>query len=255
VATGDFARHLTEHGLALLPAVLAEDSLTRLKESAARCFEAIGMDKPLAGRYRFNRFSHSVLLTALMDFGCSGAEELVSPLSAPGLDRLFSEAMGCEWMCNMDQCWVRKKFAPLQAPDPAYNPQSWHQDGALGVRFPSESGRAVPMTELLTCWIPLTPCGRDSPGLEFICRRQGALLHFTELDDQALRQRFRPEDFRAPKLELGDVLVFLNGTLHRTYARPEMRQNRLSVEYRIFPARCIPQDELGGLAGVHCPNG
>jgi len=29
--------------------------------------------------------------------------------------------------------------------------------------------------------------------------------------------------------------VFLNGTLHRTYTCSEMRHNRLSVEYRIFP--------------------
>jgi hypothetical protein len=34
---------------------------------------------------------------------------------------------------------------------------------------------------------------------------------------------------------LGDGVVFLNSTLHRTYTRPEMRQDRLSVEYRIFP--------------------
>ena len=91
------------------------------------------------------------------------------------------------------------------------------------------------MTELLTCWIPLNPCGRDSPGLEFVRRRQPALLHFTELDDSALRQRFPPQEFWAPALELGDGLVFLNSTLHRTYARPEMRHNRLSVEYGIFP--------------------
>jgi len=143
--------------------------------------------------------------------------------------------MGCEWTCNMEQSWVRKKFAPLQAPAPEYHPQSWHQDGALGVRFPLESGPVIPMTELLTCWIPLNPCGRDSPGLEFVRRRQAALVHFTELGDSVLRQRFPPQDFWAPALELGDGLVFLNSILHRTYARPEMRHNRLSVEYRIFP--------------------
>jgi hypothetical protein len=93
----------------------------------------------------------------------------------------------------------------------------------------------MPMTELLTCWIPLNPCGRDSPGLEFVRRRQEALLHFTELDDSALRQRFPPQEFWTPELALGDGLVFLNSSLHRTYARPEMRHNRLSVEYRIFP--------------------
>jgi hypothetical protein len=98
-----------------------------------------------------------------------------------------------------------------------------------------EAGPVIPMTPLLTCWIPLNACGVDSPGLEFIRSPQAALLHFTELDDAALRKRFPPEEFWAPALELGDGLAFLNGTLHRTYARPEMPDNRLSVEYRIFP--------------------
>ena len=234
MATDDPATQLREQGIALLRDVFAKDSLTKLKEAAAWCFEAIRTERPLPEHYQFSRFSHSLLLTALTDFGC-GSEELVAPLSAPGLEQLFSEAMGCEWTCNMEQSWVRKKFAPLQAPAPEYHPQSWHQDGALGVRFPLESGRVIPMTELLTCWIPLNPCGRDSPGLEFVRRRQAALVHFTELGDSVLRQRFPPQDFWAPALELGDGLVFLNSILHRTYACPEMRHNRLSVEYRIFP--------------------
>ena len=235
MATDDSATQLREQGIALLRDVFAKGSLTRLREAATRCFEAIRTERSLPERYQFSRFSHSVLLTALLDFGCGGSEELMAPLSAPGLEQLFSEAMGCEWTCNMEQSWVRKKFAPLQAPAPEYHPQSWHQDGALGVRFPLESGPVIPMTELLTCWIPLNPCGRDSPGLEFVRRRQAALVHFTELGDSVLRQRFPPQDFWAPALELGDGLVFLNSILHRTYARPEMRHNRLSVEYRIFP--------------------
>jgi hypothetical protein len=235
VATDDLAAQLRVRGIALLRDVFPKDSLTRLKVASARCFEAIRTERALPGHYHFNRFSHSVLLTALMDFGGGGSKELVAPLSVAGLDQLFSEAMGGEWTCSIEQSWVRKKFTPLQSPAPPYHPQNWHQDGALGVRFPLESGPVIPMTRLLTCWIPLNPCGRDSPGLEFVRRRQAALLHFSELDDSALRRRFPPQEFWAPALELGDGLVFLNSTLHRTYARPDMRHNRLSVEYRIFP--------------------
>ncbi len=235
MATDDPATQLREQGIALLRGVFAKASLTGLKHAAARCFEAIGAGRSLPERYRFNRFSHSVLLTALTDFGCGGLEELLAPLSATGLEQLFSEAMGSEWICNMEQSWVRKKFVPLQIPAPEYHPHSWHQDGALGVDFPLEAGPVIPITQLLTCWIPLNACGKDSPGLEFVRRRQPALLHFTELDDSALRRRFPPREFWAPELELGDGLVFLNSILHRTYATPEMRHNRLSVEYRIFP--------------------
>jgi len=237
VPADDSAAQLRELGAVLLRDVFPTGALSVLKEAATQCFEAIGTGRPIAG---FNSFSHSALLATLTDFGC-GPEELAAPLSAPGLGQLFSEAMGCEWTCDREQSWVRKKFTPMKAPSPEYHPQGWHQDGALGVRFPLEAGPVIPMTELLTCWIPLNPCGRDSPGLEFVRRPQAALLHFTELDDSALRQRFGPEAFWAPELEFGDGLVFLNSVLHRTYARPEMPHNRLSVEYRIFP-RCRDRD-------------
>ncbi len=229
----DSVAELRDQGVALLRGVFASYSLNVLKEAANRCFVAIRTERPIPEHYRFNPFSHSALLTALMDFGC-GWEELTAPLSTPGLGQLFSEAMGGEWTCKMEHSWVRKKFTPLQATSREYHPQGWHQDGALGVRFPIEAGTVIPMTELLTCWIPLNPCGRDSPGLEFIRRHRAELLHFTELEDSALRLRFGPERFWAPELEFGDGLVFLNSTLHRTYARPEMPRNRVSLEYRIF---------------------
>ena len=230
----DWATPLLEDGVVLLRGVFAVPALASLKEAAVRCFGAVETEQSLPERYRFNRFSHSLILTALLDFGC-GDEALVEPLSAPGLGSLFSEAMGCEWACSMKQSWLRKKFAQVRAPAREYYLQGWHQDGALGVHFPAVAAPVIPMTELLTCWIPLNRCGSDSPGLEFVRGRQAALLHFTELDDSALRQRFSAREFWVPELELGDGLVFLNSALHRTYSRPEMRHDRLSVEYRIFP--------------------
>ena len=96
------------------------------------------------------------------------------------------------------------------------------------------------MTRMVTCWIPLDDCGRDRPGLEFVRGRLDSLLHYTELDDQRLRRRFAPESFWAPELRVGDALVFLDACLHRTYVRPEMTEDRLSVEYRFFPAKSAP---------------
>jgi hypothetical protein len=171
VAIADPATELLEQGIALLRLVFSQDALNLLKQAAERCFEQIDHGEPLLDRYRFNRFSHSFLLTALVDFGLGGEEELLAPLGAPGLKALFSAARGEHWTCNLEQSWVRKKFAPRHAPAGNHHPQGWHQDGALGVRFPPQPGPAIPMTELLTLWIPLNPCGIDSPGLEFV-RRQ-----------------------------------------------------------------------------------
>jgi hypothetical protein len=234
VAPDDPTTHLPDHGIALFRGAFSKDLLSRLQQAAARCFGSLTSKAVPPDSYQFNRFSHSVLLTALADFGCD-SEELLAPLSTAGLGRLFSDALNRPWTCRMEQSWVRQKFAPSHVPDSQYRPHSWHQDGALGQHFPLEPGPVIPMTDLLTCWIPLTVCGTDSPGLEFVRRRQAALLHFTELDDAALRRRFPQEAFWVPALEVGDGLVFPGSTLHQTYARPEMRQNRLSVEYRIFP--------------------
>ena len=249
----DSSLQLQEQGVALMRDVFAKDSLTRLRAAAHRYFETIRKESPLPTDYQLG--AHSVQLTTLLDFGCNSSEELVAPLATPGLDRLFSDAIACPWTCNLQQSWVRKKDAPLQA----YNLQNWHQDGALGVTFPAAAGLVLPMTELLTCWIPFNPCGKDSPALEFVLGRQATLLHFTELEDRQLRCRFSPERFWAPVLEFGDGLVFLKDVLHRTYARPEMRYDRLSLEYRIFPQLMAeasrPGTACAGLARESCSAG
>jgi hypothetical protein len=234
--TDDASIQLQEQGVVLLRDVFDPDSLAQLKAAADLFFQTMGPERSLPERYRYNRFANSVLLAALADFGCADGEALSAPLSAPALRSILSAATGPAWTCNMEQSWVRKKFAPQQAPPSGYYLQGWHQDGALGVSFPAEPGQVPLMTELLTCWIPLDPCGADSPGLELVRRRQPALLHFTELDDSALRRRFSPQEFWAPALEFGDCLIFLNDILHRTYVHSEMRHNRMSVEYRMMPA-------------------
>lgn len=234
-AFDDPLAELSRCGVVLLRDVLKREFLLPVRAAAERCFEAVEREELVAERCGFNPFSHSVLAAALLEFGCDGWEEFLAPLRVARVEHVITEVMSAGWSCNREQSWVRKKFAALQGVERRPHFQGWHQDGALGIRFPAEPGAAIPMTELLTCWIPLNACGMDSPGLEFIRRPQLDLLHFTELDDVAVRQRFAPRDFWAPELELGDALIFLNGALHRTYAHDKMRRDRISVEYRIFP--------------------
>ena len=163
------------------------------------------------------------------------SQELLAPVLSAGLDQLAAEIIGGPVACRLEHSWLRKRFAPRNAP-PGHHPNSWHQDGGLGVKFPPAPGALPPMTRLVTCWITLDACGRDAPGLELIRHPLDTLLHFTELDDEKLRQRFIAEDFWSPELEPGDTLVMAPGVLHRTYVRPEMRHDRLSVEFRFFPA-------------------
>jgi len=235
LASEELLTELRERGVVLLLGFLPRELLTPLREAARRCFEVIEAGKPFPGHYRFSRHAHSVVLSALLDFGVEDEEALLAPLSAEGLGETLSALMGGPWRCALEHSWARKKFAPRNAPRSGCHQQDWHQDGALGAQFPLQPGPVIPVRKMATCWIPLNACGNDSPGLEFIRQPQPALLHFTELGDVVLRQRFAAASFWAPELEFGDGLVFRSDVLHRTHLTPEMRADRTSVEYRVFP--------------------
>jgi hypothetical protein len=230
---------LQQQGVVLLRQVFPLEPLAALRRAAQACFGAVegGGQQVFPEIYGYNSLARSVLVGALRDFGCS-TEELFAPISIAGLDALIVAALDGEMACHLEQSWVRKRYAPFHAP-PGYHPNRWHQDGGLGVRFPLHAGSIVPMTRLLTCWLPLDPCDGDRPALEFVCRRLDSLLHYTEVDDATLRERFAPGEFWAPEVGPGDGLIFLNGTLHRTYVQPKMRCDRLSVEYRFFSINVI----------------
>ena len=231
----DLWQNLQGEGVVLLRNSFAQEPLKRLCEAATRCFAALDSGNPIPERYAFNPHAHSVRLASLLDFGIESEQALLAPLSTDRLGVMFSCLLGGPWRCRLEHSWARKKFAPRNAPASGYHLQDWHQDGALGAQFPPAPGPAIPATSLATCWIPLNACGRESPGLEFICNPPPVLLHFTELDDARLRRRFFPSAFWAPALEFGDGLVFRNTVLHRTHVDGDMCSDRISVEYRIFP--------------------
>ncbi len=130
----------------------------------------------------------------------------------PGADRLLAS-----------QCWVRHG-------DPAHH---WHQDGALHHDF---RAAAAPLP-LWTCWIALTRCGDDAPGLEWIDAPAPALLLAPpELADAALRARF-PAVCR-PVCAPGDAVWFDGARIHRTAVAGPRR--RTSIELRFVPAGPLP---------------
>ncbi len=112
----------------------------------------------------------------------------------------------------------------------------WHMDGhwdgldELGVSF----------------WIPLRDCGADAPGIAFArvdetrrdevlrCLPQSANplpadhtpVFWPTVTDEHVG-RFGP--IEAPTFAVGDVLIFTNGTLHRTHVGPAMRARRCAM--------------------------
>ncbi len=143
---------------------------------------------------------------------------------------------------DADQCWVRRQYTPQSAPS-RHRPHSWHQDGALGFDFASSGDTAIPddaLLQMVTCWIALTPCGTDAPGLELVTDRVDRLLSPTLLADGAVARRWPTSRRTRPPLQVGDALVFTGDVLHRTHVSEVMTQTRTSIELRCFRADSIP---------------
>ena len=189
----------------------------------------------------FNPNSSSLRAAAVesLDLGAIAAALLAGEVGAQSRARL-----GSALACDLDQCWVRRQYAPGRYP-PGHSAHSWHQDGALGFDFLGASPRDGELLSMATCWIALTPCGDDAPGLEFVDAEPERLLPLAELAEVAIRARHGMHEFLRPTLAPGDALVFGGGVLHHTHVAATMTKDRTSLELRFFPAGSIP-DRLRG---------
>ncbi len=161
------------------------------------------------------------------------AAEVLRVVADSAIGARLERALGPEPVCDVDQSWVRHGRPP----------HSWHQDGALRFDFLAHAGRPLPTgapLEMLTCWIALTPCGEDAPGLEWVDVPLDGLLPPAELTDESVGARFTSDRFVRPRLRSGDALVFDGLLLHRTHLTSAMRRPRASLELRFFRAGRVP---------------
>jgi hypothetical protein len=177
--------------------------------------------------------------------GASVRTDAVADLSA--LDVWSSMSAGARLSCtnvlgpvalDLDQCWIRR-----QGPPGAGNPHSWHQDGALRFEFlraPHGALEDDALLRMVTCWITLTPCGLDAPGLELVADSPQRLLMPLELRDEAVDAEWSAAARLRPVLAVGDAVVFTGDLLHRTHVTPGMTLGRTSIELRCFPADALP---------------
>jgi ectoine hydroxylase-related dioxygenase (phytanoyl-CoA dioxygenase family) len=111
----------------------------------------------------------------------------------------------------------------------------YHQDGTV-VKVAEKiivSGRR---TKMLTCFIPLTSCGIDSPSLELIPLKFKWLFPKKILSKvlASIENLFIDSHLWHPQLEVGDVLIFDAMNIHRTYITEVMNRERISMDIRIF---------------------
>src|SRR5262249_7711483 len=96
---------LQRDGVILLHTWFSNETLMRLKIAAEACFGAIAS---APDRYRFTPFSHSVVISALLDFGVSRATELTALVTDDNLSQLLTDAIGEPAVTNINESWVRK---------------------------------------------------------------------------------------------------------------------------------------------------
>ena len=217
----------------LLRAVVAPEICAHWLERIERRYSAVERD---GDDPEFAIHSSSLRLRAVEGLGID--DVLRHAISADLLHRL-----GPLTACDIDQCWIRRQYAPRHAPL-HHAPHSWHQDGALNFDFVAHAGAPLPADALLdmfTCWIPLTPCGVDAPGLELVRQRIDRLLAPAELTPERVHDRYPPDTLARPAMQPGDAVLLSGDTLHRTHVTPAMRQDRTSIELRFFHAQPLPE--------------
>lgn len=105
---------------------------------------------------------------------------------------------------------------------------------------------------MFTCWVPLTPCGEDAPGLEIVPIPQPFWLHqplmsryiegensnyaISGINSLGLSERFGARDFWRPVMEPGDALFFTHLIIHRTWSLPTMVHTRQNISFRLAHA-------------------
>jgi ectoine hydroxylase-related dioxygenase (phytanoyl-CoA dioxygenase family) len=179
------------------------------------------VDREQAGRWLAALAAHdggSLRLADVLD-----VDAVVSTLSAR-----LKPLLGERAELVVGQCWVRR----------AQPPHGWHQDGALHAQFtPGEA-----LLPIHTCWLALSDCGVDAPGLEWIDGAQTELLQPSQLTDAAVLANFPPHAWVRPEMQAGDAVFFDGALLHRTHATPRMHAPRTSLELRFVPAGlCSPR--------------
>lgn len=118
----------------------------------------------------------------------------------------------------------------------------WHQDG----RFLGADIRTV------NCWLTLSDCGDDAPGLDLFPQRQTHIietgskraLDWWVVGDGLAEEMAQTTPSVNPLLKAGDALLFDQMLLHRTGARPGLTRERLAIESWFFAGSTFPMKQM-----------
>ena len=235
---------MTAGAATIVPGAIAAATAARWLDAIEPVYAAARPGPPPAG---FDRYSSSLRLGSLPSID---VDAVLAEVFRGRIAEACRRGLGTSIGCAVDHCWVRRQYPLLHYP-PGHAAHRWHQDGALAFDF-LRGDPAAALLPMATCWIALTPCGDDAPGLEFCGDDGGTLLPISALADDAIARLPDRSARSRPVLAAGDAVIFGPGLVHRTHVHAGMTRERTSIELRFLTAERLPARMRGTrLVAVH----
>jgi hypothetical protein len=155
-------------------------------------------------------------------------------LKSHGVVRVIEEYLGERAFLSIGKSTLRR------VPPDAHT--GWHQDG----RFLGADIRTV------NCWLALSDCGDDAPGLDLFPKRQAGLVEsgtkgafdWWVVGDGVAAEMARTTPIVSPLFKSGDAMLFDQLLLHRTGVRPGLTRARLAIESWFFAGSTFPMKQM-----------
>ena len=171
------ARHLPDYllhdGIILCRSILAREHVTKWKCASDARYHDFEMERRNGNSASITTIAGTrecfVPTASSFTIGALGSErnvsELLKSISAGVAGMWIRNILGWRLLCNVDQSWVRRQYAPSRYP-PLHAPHGWHQDGALKFDFQSHSVGEFPRNAVLNmlAGFPWTPAVSMRPG-------------------------------------------------------------------------------------------
>lgn len=117
------------------------------------------------------------------------------------------------------------------------------------LHLPFHQDSRILKAQLINLWVPLMACGTESPSLEVVASRvdqvyeavppAGTLYtnYGIQIDPDRVIANHGRRSLWHPEFEVGDALMFMGTTVHRTHLTEAMTRERLSIDLRLVGAR------------------
>jgi hypothetical protein len=104
----------------------------------------------------------------------------------------------------------------------------------------------------VNCWLALSDCGDDAPGLDLFPKRQTELVEsgtkgafdWWVVGEGVAEEMARTTPIVTPLFKAGDAMLFDQMLLHRTGIRPGLTRERLAIESWFFAGSTFPMPQM-----------